>query len=122
MTSQVELLARLGRLEARNGLLDAPLHALGHLLERQLLIELLHCLCDGGLDALGSALGGGAEVVDVALPARRPLVGLTLQPLFSAGHGHVEGSEDADAGSADAEDFGGLGLGETGDAGSHGDD
>lgn len=121
MSSQVELLARLGRLEARNGLLDAPLHALGHLLERQLLIQLLHSLCDGGLDALGSALGGGAEVVDVALPARRPLVGLALQPLFGAGHGHVEGGENTDAGGGDAEDFGGLGLGETGDARSHDD-
>lgn len=98
---------------------DTALHLLGHLLERQLLLDALDGAGDGGLDALDTLLDGRGEEADVLLPAGRPLGGLAGHALLGAGHHHVERGEDADAGGAEEEDFGAPGAGETGNSGRH---
>lgn len=106
-------------LEALNAGLDGRVDALGHLLERQALVDALDGAGDGRLDALHAALDRGSEKGNVALPARRPLGGLLGQLLVGAGEEHVEGGEDDDAGGTHGEDLAGLGLGEAGDARTH---
>lgn len=96
--------------------LDARVDALGHPLQRQPALDVLHHPRHRGLDALDVALGVGDEEVNVLLPSWRPLCGLVGETLLGAGHHHVERCENANAGGGDDEDLGGSGLGETGDA------
>ena len=113
---------RTGAAEARDAVPNTSVNTLGHPLEGQAAVDVLNGAGDGGLDALDAALEGRGEEADVALPAGCPLGGLVGHALLGAGHDHVEGREDADAGGAYAEDLGALGNGELGDAVRHGDD
>ena len=93
-------------------LVDAPVGALGHLLERQAVLDALDGAGDGRGDALDAALDGVLEHGDVALPAGGPLDSLAGDALLGAGQHHVEGQEATDAGAGKAKDLRGAGGGD----------
>lgn len=80
------------------------------------MLDALDGALNGRRDTLDAALDGVAEHSDVALPPRRPLVRLLVQPLVGAGRHQIKGRETGGAGGAHSED---LGAGGGGDADGH---
>ena len=68
---------------------DALVNRLGHLLQRQLVLDSLYHPCNGRLKLLDALLHGRDKVADVSLPSRCPLGGLAGKSLLSTGHHHV---------------------------------
>jgi hypothetical protein len=107
--------------EAVNSVLDPSLPTLDHALKGESVVYALNGSRDGRLDTLDTTLHGRGEAVDAVVPAAGPLGRLLLKMTIRAGHYEVDGSQDAQTGSANEEHLGGLGLGKLGNAVDHGD-
>jgi hypothetical protein len=86
-------------------LLDTSIRFLRHLVQGQSVLDPLNGPRHGRRHPLDASLDGVLEEGDVAFPARSPLEGLSGETLLCAGDHQVEGSEGADAGGTEAEDF-----------------
>lgn len=82
-----------GAAHAVNASLDPSVDVQRHLLEWQLVVDLLDGARDARLGPLRETLGGGGDARDAALPSRGPAGGLRGEAFLGAREHHVEWGE-----------------------------
>lgn len=91
--SQASSVQSGGPAHAVNAPLDSSVDVQRHLLERQLVVDLLDGARYAGLGPLRETLGGGGDARDAALPSRGPAGGLRGDAFLGAREHHVEWGE-----------------------------